>query len=396
MREDTHQQGLVFSHPNHNHLRIQNQTVKIDHRLVSCGPCYIRAPPSVKFASGVVVANHTQSGANAKKLDAKLAALVALLALLGPVACHGASIICQGGWVRPVPSLLGGGLVCPGNLTSYPLKKSPAPSATALKVGLIRLFFHDCFVRGCDASVLLRNTSCSSDPTEMFGLPNINSLRGFEVIDAAKAALEAACPGVVSCADTLAFAARDASSVLSGGRISSFAMPAGRHDGRVSLANETTDNLPGPFCDLDALNNFFAAKGLDTNDMVTLSGAHTIGQARCAFVSNRTDMNATLAKDLKDKCRSGGNTKVALDYKTPDTMDVQYYQNVNDDDVVLDSDAALSSPQTKPLVDTYAAGSSGNLWETKFAAAMVKMGSIEVKTSPGADAEIRMKCSIYN
>jgi len=26
----------------------------------------------------------------------------------------------------------------------------------------------------------------------------------------------------------------------------------------------------------------------------------------------------------------------------------------------------------------------------------VKMGSIEVKTSPGADAEIRKKCSIYN
>ncbi|XP_066395384.1 peroxidase 2-like [Miscanthus floridulus] len=363
-------------------------------------------------------------------MDAKLAALVALLALLGPVACHGASIICLGGWVRPVPSLLGGGLVCPGNLTSYPLKKGPAPSASVLKVGyynssssnacpnaedivrkvvedavskdpgtgagLIRLFFHDCFVRGCDASVLLRNTSGSSEQTEMFGLPNINSLRGFEVIDAAKAALEAACPGVVSCADTLAFAARDASSVLSGGRISSFAMPAGRHDGRVSLANETTDNLPGPFCDLNALNNFFAAKGLDTDDMVTLSGAHTIGQARCAFVSNRTDMNATLAKDLRDKCMSGGNTKVALDYKTPDTMDVQYYQNVNDDDVVLDSDAALSSPATKPLVDTYVAGSSGNLWETKFAAAMVKMGSIEVKTSPGADAEIRKKCSIYN
>jgi peroxidase len=371
----------------------------------------------------------------AKKMDAKLAALIALLALLGPVACHGATVICLGGWVRPVPSLPGG-LVCPRNLLPNPsLNPIPAPSSSVLKVGyynnssnsnacpnaedivrkvvedavskdpgtgagLIRLFFHDCFVRGCDASVLLRNTSggSTSEQTEMFGLPNVNSLRGFEVIDAAKAALESACPGVVSCADTLAFAARDASSVLSGGRISSaFAMPAGRLDGRVSLANETTDNLPGPFCDLDALTNFFAAKGLDRDDMVTLSGAHTIGQARCAFVSNRTDMNATLAKDLRrDKCRSGGNTKVALDYKTPDTMDVQYYQNVNDDDVVLDSDAALSSPATKPLVDTYAAGSSLSLWETKFAAAMVKMGSIEVKTSPGADAEIRKKCSIYN
>jgi peroxidase len=60
-----------------------------------------------------------------------------------------------------------------------------------------------CTAQGCDGSILLDAGG------EKSAGPNANSLRGFEVIDTIKASVEAKCPGVVSCVDILALAARD-------------------------------------------------------------------------------------------------------------------------------------------------------------------------------------------
>jgi len=66
-------------------------------------------------------------------------------------------------------------------------------------------------MQGCDASILLNNTA--TIVSEQQALPNNNSIRGLDVVNDIKTAVENACPGVVSCADILTLAA-EISSVL--------------------------------------------------------------------------------------------------------------------------------------------------------------------------------------
>ena len=108
---------------------------------------------------------------------------------------------------------------------------------------MLRLQFHDCFVevsiyfsislflsllehkqnnlndflfswyiiwfQGCDGSILIKNDA----DDELKARGNLGVL-GFDIIESAKALLENLCPGIVSCADIVALAARDAVSLV--------------------------------------------------------------------------------------------------------------------------------------------------------------------------------------
>ncbi|XP_061337789.1 peroxidase 15-like, partial [Gastrolobium bilobum] len=131
---------------------------------------------------------------------------------------------------------------------------------------LVRLHFHDCFVQGCDASILLNNTA--TIVSEQQALPNNNSIRGLDVVNQIKTAVENSCPGVVSCADILALAA-SVSSALAQGPF--WVVPLGRRDSLTANRTLANQNLPAPFFNLTTLKSSFAVQGLDTNDLVTLS-----------------------------------------------------------------------------------------------------------------------------
>lgn len=259
---------------------------------------------------------------------------------------------------------------------------------------LLRLHFHDCFVQGCDASVLLADTANFTG--EQTAFPNANSIRGLDVIDTVKAQVEAVCTQIVSCADILAVAARDSVVTLGG---PSYTVPLGRRDSTTASLSLANNDLPPPTSDLADLVGNFSRKGLSTTDMVALSGAHTIGQAACTNFQSRiygeSNINAAYAASLQANCpQSGGDGNFApLDVATPNAFDNAYYGNLVSQQGLLHSDQQLlNGGSTDALVSTYA--SSATQFSADFAAAMVSMGNIGVLT--GSQGQIRLNCAKVN
>ncbi|XXG60190.1 hypothetical protein AAC387_Pa04g2155 [Persea americana] len=264
-----------------------------------------------------------------------------------------------------------------------------------MAASLMRVHFHDCFVQGCDASVLLDDTSSSVGEKSAF--QNLGSLRGFEVIDSVKSKVEDVCPGVVSCADLLAVVARDASVAVGG---PTWTVKLGRRDSMsASQSLLAESNLPRATDDLDDLISLFGSKGLSSKEMVALSGSHTIGQAQCITfrqrIYNETNIDAGFASTRRRRCSfTDEDSNIApLDLVTPNSFDNNYYKNLIQKKGLLKTDQVLfNGGSTDNFVTEYSKDRSA--FYRDFALAMIKMGDIDPLT--GSSGQIRRNCRVTN
>ncbi|KAM0861133.1 hypothetical protein ACQ4PT_046069 [Festuca glaucescens] len=268
---------------------------------------------------------------------------------------------------------------------------------TGIAPALIRIFFHDCFPQGCDASVLLNGTA-----SEQKEVPN-QTLRptALKLIEDIRAAVHSACGPFVSCADILALATRD-SLVDAGGP--SYDVALGRRDALAPALPNITNTLPAPFFNVPMLIKSFGDRGLNVTDLVALSGAHSFGVAHCPNFEDRfkngTDTDPVIdpkfAAMLKAKCAGDnpvGTITQKLDVRTPDKFDNKYYFDLVASQGLFKSDQALfiHSATNRTAVRF---SLNERAFFTQFAISMVKMSQMDVLT--GTQGEIRNNCAAPN
>lgn len=268
----------------------------------------------------------------------------------------------------------------------------------------LRLFFHDCFVEGCDASVII--ASSGSNTAEKDHPDNLSLAGdGFDTVIKAKAAVDAVpqCLNKVSCADILAIATRDVV-VLAGGP--SYAVELGRLDGLKSTAASVNGKLPQPSFNLNQLSSLFAANGLNQTDLIALSGAHSVGFSHCSRFANRIynfsrqnpvdpSLNKSYATQLQQECPKnvGSDIAINMDPNTPNTFDNKYFNNLQQGKGLFTSDQVLfTDSRSKPTVNAWA--SDSKTFQNAFVSAMTKLGRVGVKT--GKNGNIRKDCAVFN
>ncbi|CAH2072172.1 unnamed protein product, partial [Thlaspi arvense] len=318
-----------------------------------------------------------------KKMATKSALIVFLAVLSFGHCCYGQ--LQQGFYKDSCPSV---------EATVFKVVKEAFINNSTIAPQMIRLYFHDCFSNGCDASLLLDGPN-----TERKASPNL-SVRGYELIDAVKTALEKECEGVVSCADIIALATRDLVFLASGEK-ARYEIPTGRFDGRESSATSVV--LPSPQMSVSDTFKMFRDKNLSLNDMVLLLGGHTIGVTHCSFIMDRLynfkntqkpdpSMDSGLVQTLQQKCPKNSPTDGAIDldqdFTSSKTVDASYYKQIKSRRGILQIDQQLASDELTSKVVTDLA--NGGDFLGMFGKAMVNLGSVLVKDKK--NGEIRKTC----
>ncbi|PRQ30529.1 putative peroxidase [Rosa chinensis] len=294
---------------------------------------------------------------------------------------------------------------------------------------LLRLFFHDCFIEGCDASVLLDDSNGNANHAiEKQAIPN-KSLKGFDKIDQIKEMLENECPGVVSCADILTLATRDAI-VLAGGPF--YPILTGRRDSTRSFFNEAMMGIPRPDDNINQTLHQFSLRGFDERETVALLGGHNIGKIGCEFIMSRINnfkgtgqpdptIPPEFLREMKLNCEDDNNESTSIaaaasplvsrglsERFTTDGMsyyqqlsssvssgagfDSHYYQSLLRGRGLLFADQQLmANKRTARLVAAYASD-DGSAFQMDFARAMMKMSDLNVLT--GSQGQVRFDCSL--
>ncbi|KAK8655775.1 hypothetical protein V6N13_108341 [Hibiscus sabdariffa] len=270
---------------------------------------------------------------------------------------------------------------------------------------IVRLHFHDCFVQGCDGSILLDDT-IDLRGEKRASTNGLNSLKGFRIIDKIKNELESECPGIVSCADILTIAARDAVILVDGPY---WDVPVGRKDSKTANYDLASQNIPTANEGLLGIISKFLYQGLSVTDMVALSGAHTIGMARCenfrariyGTTSGKNPLADSNLSELKSICPAmsgpGDNNVTAMDNVTPDLFDNSFYHTLLTGEGLLNSDQEMYSSvygiETRKLVHKYAADPVA--FFNQFSDSMVKLGNI-TNSDSFVDGEVRRNCRFVN
>uniref|UniRef100_A0ACD5ZR25 Uncharacterized protein n=1 Tax=Avena sativa TaxID=4498 RepID=A0ACD5ZR25_AVESA len=283
--------------------------------------------------------------------------------------------------------------------------------------GFIRLAFHDCFVRGCDASVLLLET-----PTNPAGQTEKDSgfnggLRGMEVIDIIRNRLLA--NGTkISCADAVVFAAREAANILSNGNIKYPVDGPGRKDGVVSSVDDPPKFLPTPSFTFKQLADSFGVFKFSVTDLVALSTAHGIGvfhqtpimssnvsktASTYALAVAEEASTSTNGAGVKINVRDMGEKARNISRYRPDGVNMtavgvldNSYCNANLQNMVpFDSDFELTKNGTAlKLLNDYKM--DAKLWKTDFEAAMTKLSNTLKAVGPLFEEGYRVKCNATN